>query len=88
MTDKASSSYDDDDDAIIDENGNYIGSRKSKFLGEVFSDEKLEYNQVDLFNASEAIAEWAFDEEPIDPSICRFYGLLLMSIAESVETKE
>lgn len=64
-----------DDDAIIDEDGNYVGSLNAKLLGEVFSGSMLEMNKVDLLNGSNALAAWSAEEEPVDPDICRFFGM-------------
>ncbi|MGP9666760.1 hypothetical protein [Psychrobacter sp. AOP31-A1-22] len=69
-----------DDDAIIDEGG--------KLLGEVFSGSVLEMNKIDLLIGSNTMAEWAMEERPVDPDVCRFFGMLLLSIAEKVENKE
>ena len=64
-------------------------SPNSKYISEIYTDESdLEMLKMDLFIVADTVDEWLEENKPIDPDICRYMGMLFLSLANRLESKE
>lgn len=58
----------------------------SKYLHEIHADKsELEMLEMDLVNVADTVEEWLEGNEQIDPDICRYMGMLFLSLANKLE---
>lgn len=63
-------------------------SPNSKYISEIYTDESdLEMLKMDLFIVADTVDEWLEEDKPIDPDICRYMGMLFLSLANRLESK-
>lgn len=63
-------------------------SPNSKYISEIYMDESdLEMLKMDLFIVADTVDEWLEENKPIDPDICRYMGMLFLSLANRLESK-
>lgn len=63
-------------------------SPNSKYISEIYTDESdLEMLKMDLFIVADTVDEWLEENKPIDPDICRYMGMLFLSLANRLESK-
>ena len=64
-------------------------SPNSKYISEIYTDEsELEMLKMDLVIVADTMDEWLEENTPIDPDICRYMGMLFLSLANRLESKE
>lgn len=61
-------------------------SPNAKYFKDIYKD-KLEKSMVemDLFNLKCEVEEWLDGTEKVDPDICRYMGMALLSLANRLE---
>ena len=63
-------------------------SPNSKYISEIYTDEsELEMLKMDLVIVADTMDEWLEENTPIDPDICRYTGMLFLSLANRLESK-
>ena len=63
-------------------------SPNSKYISELYPDEsELEMLKMDLVRGADTMDEWLEENVPIDPDICRYMGMLFLSLAGRLESK-
>lgn len=63
-------------------------SPNSKYISEIYTNESdLEMLKMDLFIVADTVDEWLEENKPIDPDICRYMGMLFLSLANRLESK-
>ena len=64
-------------------------SPNSKYISEIYTDEsELEMLKMDFVGVADTMDEWLEENVPIDPDICRYMGMLFLSLANRLESKE
>ena len=60
----------------------------SKYISEIYTDEsELEMLKMDFVGVADTMDEWLEENVPIDPDICRYMGMLFLSLAGRLESK-
>ena len=63
-------------------------SPNSKYISEIYTDEsELEMLKMDFVGVADTMDEWFEENVPIDPDICRYMGMLFLSLAGRLESK-
>jgi hypothetical protein len=63
-------------------------SPNSKYISEIYTDEsELEMLKMDFVGVADTMDEWLEENVPIDPDICRYMGMLFLSLAGRLESK-
>ena len=63
-------------------------SPNSKYISEIYTDEsELEMLKIDLVIVADTVDEWLEENTSIDPDICRYMGMLFLSLANRLESK-
>ena len=63
-------------------------SPNSKYISEIYTDEsELEMLKMDFVGVADTMDEWLKENVPIDPDICRYMGMLFLSLAGRLESK-
>ena len=61
-------------------------SPNAKYIHEIYSDKnELEMLEADFVNIADSIDNWLEGNEKIDPNICRYMGMLFLSLANELE---
>ena len=64
-------------------------SPNSKYISEIYTDEsELELLKMDLVGVADTVDEWLEEDAQIDPDICRYMGMLFLSLANRLESTE
>ena len=63
-------------------------SPNSKYISEIYTDEsELEMLKMDFVGVADTMDEGLEENVPIDPDICRYMGMLFLSLAGRLESK-
>jgi len=61
-------------------------SPNSKYISEIYTDEsEIEMLKMDLVIVADTVDEWLEENTSIDPDICRYMGMLFLSLANRLE---
>ena len=61
-------------------------SPNSKYISEIYTDEsEIEMLKMDLVIVADTVDEWLEENTPIDLDICRYMGMLFLSLANRLE---
>ena len=61
-------------------------SPNSKYISEIYTDEsEIEMLKMDLVIVADTVDEWLEENTPIDSDICRYMGMLFLSLANRLE---
>ena len=64
-------------------------SPNSKYISEIYTDEsELEMLKMDLVGVADTVDEWLEEDAQIDTDICRYMGMLFLSLANRLESTE
>lgn len=66
---------------------NLSESPHALYLEEIFTDPTESVRlEMDLANIADSIDNWLSGDEKLDPDICRYMGMLFLSIANKLES--
>lgn len=64
-------------------------SSDALYLKEIYTDPvELEQLEIDLVNIADSIDNWLDGNEKLDPDICRYMGMLFLSLANKLESNQ
>ncbi|MDM1759228.1 hypothetical protein HX127_17030 [Acinetobacter sp. 256-1] len=64
-------------------------NQNSRYIHEIYDDkEELEMLETDFVNIADTLDNWLNGDEKIDPDICRYMGMLFLSLANKLEPEE
>lgn len=64
-------------------------SSDALYLKEIFTDPvELEQVEIDLANIADSVDHWLDGNEKLDPDICRYMGMLLLFLANKLESNQ